>query len=89
MNLLMHQAIAWCKQNRPDLVAWMTTEKFPLLMAAAAEAILGQAGTTVWQAQNEFLRSRDGDEYFRKLDTGLKAHITSLGTHTRPKDSRR
>jgi hypothetical protein len=73
MNLLMYQAIAWCKQNRPDLVTWMTTERFQILMATAAFVLLGDAGATVWQAQNEFLCSSDGKDYFKRLDAGFKA----------------
>jgi hypothetical protein len=78
MNLIMHDAIAWCKQNRPHLVAWMTVERFQVLMAAVAEAMLGKGGSANWQAQSEFLRSADGDAYFRRVDAGVKAHVQAL-----------
>jgi len=44
MNLIMHNAIAWSRQNRPQLAAWMTVERLRLLMAAAAETTLGAGG---------------------------------------------
>lgn len=79
MNLIMHNAIAWCWQNRPQLATWMTVERFQLLMAAAAEATPGAGGAAIWTAQTEFLKSAEGDAYFRKLDAGVKAHVQSLG----------
>jgi len=33
----------------------------------------------IWTAQTEFLKSDEGDAYFRKLDAGVKAHAQSLG----------
>lgn len=78
MNCLIYQAMAWCKQNRPDLQTWMTLDRFQKLMNAAAEAAVGMSGGLVWGAQTAFLRSEDGSEYFRKLDKNLKAHVQSL-----------
>lgn len=78
MNCLMQQAIKWCRQNRPSLETWMTLDRFQKLMNAVAEATWGMNGGTDWAAQTEFLRSEHGVEYFRRLDSRLKAHILSL-----------
>ena len=75
MNLVMHNAITWCQQNRRHLVARMTIERFQILMKAAAEATLGATGAAIWQAQYEFLKSAAGAAYFRKLDGRLEAYV--------------
>jgi hypothetical protein len=51
MNWIMHAAISWCKQNRPDLEVWMTRDKFQILMSAAATATWGINGGRDWQIQ--------------------------------------
>ena len=78
MNCLMQQAISWCKQNRPGLEAWMTLDRFQMLMKGVAEATWGMNGGRDWAAQVAFLQSEAGDEYFRELDRSLKAYVQSL-----------
>ena len=78
MNWIMHNAINWCRQNRPDLERWMTKEKFQILMGATATATWGMNGGNDWRAQTIFLQSVDGAEYIRKLDLAVKTHIRSL-----------
>jgi hypothetical protein len=77
MNFIMQFAVAWCKQNRPELVDWITIDRFQMLMSAGA-AISQIGGRTDWSAQTTFLQSEDGSEYVKKLDRGVKAHISSL-----------
>ena len=78
MNSLMNQAINWCKQNRQPLSAWMTPERFEILMRSVAEATWGMNGGTDWSAQVEFFESNAGSEYVRTLEQSLKAYIEGL-----------
>ena len=78
MNWIMHAAIAWCQQNRPELKAWMTRERFQMLMRAVAEASWGMNGGKDWSDQTTFLQSEPGREYVERLDARVKKHIESL-----------
>jgi len=78
MNWIMHSAINWCEQNRPDLKVWMTRDWFQILMSAAATATWGMNGGSDWRAQTAFLQSVDGAEYIKRLDVAVKTHIQSL-----------
>ena len=78
MNYLMHTVIAWCKHYRPLLEAYMTRERFQILMSAAAQAVWGMNGGRDWISQNEFLRSERGSEYQTKLEERVKEHVQSL-----------
>ncbi len=78
MNLIMHHATGWCKQNRSDLEAWATIDRFQALMRAAAEATWEMNGGVSWDAQTAFFKSGAGVEYFAKIDTLLKARMASL-----------
>jgi len=78
MDYVMRHAIAWCRQNRPGLIARMTPDRFQMLMNAVAEATWGMNGGRDWAAQTAFLRSQAGSEYFKRLDESLKAHVRSL-----------
>lgn len=78
MNYVMHNAIGWCRQNRPGLEAWMTTDRFQRLMSSVAAATWGMNGGSDWREQTAFLQSEVGSEYLRKLNRCLRAHIQSL-----------
>ena len=78
MNSIMQSAIAWCKQNRPALVPWMTRDRFQALMSAAAKATWGLNGGNDWHAQTAFLQSEEGATYISRLDECVKAHVKSL-----------
>jgi hypothetical protein len=78
MNWIMHNAIRWCKQNRPELEGWMTRDKFQILMSAVATATWGMNGGNDWRAQTAFLQSVDGNVYIRRLDLAVKTHIRAL-----------
>ena len=67
MNQLMHNVQAWCKQNRPGLEAWLTLERFQLLMGAVEEATLEMSGGRNWSEQTKFFSTDLGAEYFRQL----------------------
>jgi hypothetical protein len=77
MNFFMHEAIGWCRQNRPELEAWMKG-RFQILMNAAAEATLGMSGAQVWGTQTAFLQSKEGTEYVRSLGKGIDDYKQSL-----------
>ena len=78
MNWIMHAAIGWCQQNRPDLATWITKDRFQMLMRAVAAATWGMNGGTDWSDQTAFLLSEPGSEYVKKLDECVKKHIKSL-----------
>jgi hypothetical protein len=77
MNRLMQQAMRWCQQVPPDLVAWMTPPRFQELMTSSAETILGDGGMS-WAAQTAFLTSTAGREYNQMLDSVCQAYVRSL-----------
>ena len=79
MNLVMHQAMGWCRQNRPALVAWMTLARFQQIMAGVVHVTWGMNGGKDWDAQNAFLHTEAGPDYFRRLGEGLRAHVAGLG----------
>jgi hypothetical protein len=78
MNCVMLQARRWCDFNRPGLGPWMTAERFNTMMGVVVHATWGMNGGKDWAAQTAFFESKDGAEYFRKLDADLAAHIWSL-----------
>ena len=77
MNFLMHEAIGWCRQNRPELEAWMK-RRFQNLMSAVAEATLGVSGAHVWEDQTAFFKSEEGAKYISSLSEGIIAYKQSL-----------
>ena len=68
MNELMKSVQAWCKQNRPALEAWLTLERFQLLMRAVEEATLEMTRGRNWSEQTEFFSTDLGAEYYRRLE---------------------
>lgn len=78
MNFILHFAINWCGQNRLGLEAYMTKDRFQILMRAVATATWGLNGGADWSAQTAFLQSDAGSRYISKLDQCVKAHIQSL-----------
>jgi len=78
MNEIMHSAIGWCKQNRPDLVAVLTLSKFQTLMTVVLAAISGMNGIGDWSGQTAFLASESGSEYSKKLRAHFRKHVQSL-----------
>jgi hypothetical protein len=74
----MLEAMGWCKQNRPELQAWMTATRFQQLMNAATSATLGMSGGQVWGRQAAFMNSERGTEYMRALAEGIDANRQSL-----------
>lgn len=80
LNSLMQTAVDWCRQNRPDIEAWMTNDRFLRLLTSAAEVIWGLEDERYgrWEAQVKFLRSADGVTYLRKLQKGLNAYRAAL-----------
>jgi hypothetical protein len=84
LNYVMENAIAWCRQNRPGLVTWMTKDRFESIMRVAAEATWGMNGGITWENQIAFLQSEAGAEYIKRLGEGLKAYVAALGTTPNP-----
>lgn len=77
MNFLMHEAIGWCRQNRPDLEAWMKGQ-FQDLMRVTAEAVLEDRASQIWTNQNTFLKSEEGTTYIEALAAGIDAYRKAL-----------
>ena len=78
MNFIMHSAISWCRQNKPDLETYMTKDKFQKLMHAVAVATSRMNGGVDWSIQTQFFLSNEGAAYIANLDGLVKAHIKSL-----------
>jgi hypothetical protein len=80
MNFIMRDAVAWCRQYRPELEVSMELGRFRRLMNVAAEATLGMSGAQVWGDQPAFLHSGEGAKYISALDDGIEAYKQSLST---------
>jgi hypothetical protein len=78
MNEIMHAAISWCKQNKPDLAAALTLSKFQTLMTVVSTAMSGMSEVSDWSGQTAFLTSERGSEYSEKLRTHFRKHVQSL-----------
>jgi hypothetical protein len=78
MDCLRQEAMHWCRQNRPELQAWMTASRFQQLMNAATEATLGLSSVQVCGDQAAFLQSEEGVKYFTALAEGVNAYKRSL-----------
>jgi hypothetical protein len=74
MNEVMHNVQAWCRQNRPALVAWMTLARFQVLMQAVEEAT---SGTDHWRQQTAFFLTNPGAEYIRQLEENVVSRVSS------------
>jgi hypothetical protein len=79
MNLVMKAVQAWCVQNRPQLVDWLTRQRFQDLMRAVAAAIREMNGDRDWSEQVRFLQTPAGAAYFRRLDDALIEEVKRLG----------
>jgi hypothetical protein len=77
MDLIMSSALGWCIQNRPALEAWMTKDRFQLLMRSIAETTWGMNGGSDWSEQVRYLQSENGSDYINKLSACVKKHIES------------
>ena len=76
MNFLMQAADSWCRQRRPALLKWMTSERYDVLMTSAAEVAWRMNGGMDWAAQVAFILSEDGAEYRRRLHERLQRRFT-------------
>lgn len=76
MNFLMQAADSWCKQKRPALKEWMTSERFEILMMSAAQVAWGMNGGRDWAPQAAFLLSESGTEYSSRLHESLNRHFS-------------
>ena len=78
MNCVVRETHRWCDQDNKPLSEWLTIERLNFLMGIVSEAVLGSDTTNGWIAQSEFLSSKPGEEYLKKLDQCRIAHIQSL-----------
>jgi hypothetical protein len=78
-NCLMQEAMNWCRENRPNLLGWMTGNRFQQIMNAATEATLGRSGAQLAGDLTAFLRSEEGVKYLTALYEGVNAYKQSLG----------
>jgi hypothetical protein len=79
MDLLMKSALRWCAENNRALAAWMTVERFNLIMRIIVQATWGMNRGQSWVEQNAFFGSEDGAEYFRRVGELMNRHLESLG----------
>lgn len=78
MMFIMLEAIGWCRQNRPELEAWIESQ-YPALMEAVAEAALGISAGQVWGDENAFLNSESGRKYIVDLAAGRDEYARLWG----------
>jgi hypothetical protein len=78
MNCLVREIHRWCTQDNREVSEWLTMERLNFLMGIVSKAILGPGPANGWIAQSEFLSSKQGEEYLKKLDQCRIAHIQSL-----------
>ena len=78
LDYLIRHCMLWCKENRPALEEWMTTERFQRIMKVVAEATWGINGGLNWDAQTAFLRTERGETYFQQLSKLIDAHKAAL-----------
>lgn len=79
MSWIMRNATRWCNQNnRAVLAAYMTLDKFQLLMNIVSAAITGMTGGHNWTEQTAFLQSDAGSKYFKQLEARVKLHVQAL-----------
>jgi hypothetical protein len=83
MNEIMHGVRMWCARNAPALGAWMTLERFQVLMHASREATSGLTGVLHWSQQTEFFLTQAGTEYFRKLQGQIILLMNEEGPATK------
>jgi hypothetical protein len=76
----MTRVKVWCQQNRPGLCAWLTLERFQMLMSAAREATSGLSDTRNWSKQEEFFHTQAGAEYFKRLHEFVVALFDDEGS---------
>ncbi len=78
LNFLMHEAVGWCRQNRPRLEGWIK-QHFRDLFNAAAEVTLGEAGTRAWKEQTAFFKTEEGNKYTTAVGRAIDAYRDALG----------
>jgi hypothetical protein len=80
LNSLMETAIAWCKQNRPDLENSMKPDRFNSLLSIVAGLVweYDEDKTQNWKSQVAFLQTRDGASYVAELRKRKDAYRTAL-----------
>jgi hypothetical protein len=78
MKFVMHEAIGWCRQNRPALERWMESQ-FQAFMNAAAEGVLSMSAGQAWGGQATFLQSEQGRKYLAELAIGVDVYRRSWG----------
>ncbi len=78
MNCVVREIHRWCAHDNIELSEWLTMERLNVLMGIVSEAILGPGPANAWIAQAEFVSSKQGEEYLKKLDQCRVAHIQAL-----------
>lgn len=78
LDFFMREATGWCRQNRPELQAWMDQRLFQGITSTVVRAIGDDAGIQALKDQGEFLRSEMGTKYIKALGDGIDAYRQAL-----------
>ena len=75
---VVKESLRWCSKDNPELAAWITVERFNVMMGVAVTAIWGEAGNDILAAQLDFLKSADGESYLYRLAVARNAQMAVL-----------
>jgi hypothetical protein len=78
MGSFMSSAMAWCKERRPALFAWMELHRFQEIMRDVNDAVNKSDPSFDWKTQNDFLESEAGKVYRARLDSEFRDLILRL-----------
>jgi hypothetical protein len=67
MNIVMRDIWRWCGENNPELIQFVSLERFQWVMACVQAAADDAEQQTIWLAQGTFLRSDEGQKYLDAL----------------------
>lgn len=67
MNIVMRDIWRWCGENDPDLVQFVSLERFQWVMACIQVAADNADQQATWLEQGAFLRSGHGEKYVEDL----------------------
>jgi len=80
LNALMETAIAWCRQNRPELENSMKPDRFNFILSIAAGLVWehDEDKNQNWKSQVAFFQTRDGASYVAELRRRKDAYRAAL-----------
>jgi hypothetical protein len=79
LRFFMEHVLIWANARRPNLTTAINSQQFANFMYLIGLAVCDNAVDANSSLQNAFMKSPDGQEYYRQLNDNLRVHKDLMG----------